>query len=87
MDYLNSPGHAKLQEQSIKIAGDLGIINVNASWSQDTITKDHILTVAAATGITQILFNGKEIQDYDQGVGVDSVDTKVKKALENIADD
>lgn len=87
MDYLNSPGHAKLKEQSIKIAGDLGIIIVNASWSQDTITKDHILTVSAATGITKILFNGKEIQSYDQGVGVESMDKKVKKALENIVDD
>lgn len=83
---LQSPGHAKLKQQCVKYADDLGLVNIKVSWAEDIITKEHILTVTADTGTNEILFSESEIQNYDQGVGVSSANSKIMSALHAITD-
>lgn len=59
-----SEGEKKLHTFCLEVADGLGLAVDSASWSIDLVTKEHILTVVAKTGTTEIRFSPTEINDY-----------------------
>ncbi|WP_444633552.1 hypothetical protein [Cupriavidus oxalaticus] len=86
MGNLQSPGHMKLKQKCIEIATELGLMDFSASWAEDIINKEGILTITAATGTDGVRFSEQEVQEYDQGFGVDPANTKIRNALQKITD-
>jgi hypothetical protein len=68
MSNLLSPGHTKIKQQCTNYAGELALENFNASWAEDIITKESILTVEAATGTNEVRFSEQEVEEYDRGL-------------------
>jgi hypothetical protein len=82
MDNLQSPGHAKLMQQCIKEAAELGLENVSADWAGDLINKKSMLHLkAGTTSETEVGFDPQEIEEYNRGIGVDVVNTRIREAL------
>lgn len=85
MSNLLSPVHAKIKQQVTHYASEFCLEDFNASWAEDIISKEYILTVEATTGTNEVRFSEQEIEEYGLGVGVDSMNTKIREALQDIA--
>ena len=81
-----SEGEKKLHNHCVDVAEGLGLEVDSASWSIDLVTKEHILTVVAKTGTTEMRFSQKEIDDYALGIGTGAANDKIREALEDIVD-
>ncbi|MBI3069332.1 MAG: hypothetical protein HY323_09915 [Betaproteobacteria bacterium] len=86
MGIVETPGHKKIKQYCLDAAKELGleVDGDDVSWAEDIITKEHILTIEATTGISEITFLQQEIEDYVTGVGVDEVHNKIRESLQAI---
>lgn len=81
-----SEGEKRLHRYCLKVAGEFGLQLQSASWVVDLVTKEHILTVVADTGTTEVRFEPKDIDDYARGARVRTLNGKIRRSLQSIND-
>lgn len=85
MSNLLSPGHAQIKQEATRYAGELCLEGFTASWAEDIISNEHILTIDAGSGTTEIRFSKQEIEEYIQGIDTDEIKRKIHKAVHAIS--
>lgn len=81
-----SEGEKKLHRYCLKVADDLGLKIESASWVVDLVTKEHILTVVAETGTTEVRYEPRDLDDYARGARVRMLNGKMRRSLQSITD-
>jgi len=78
------PTQKSIEQYCLSAAEDIGLEIDRLSWSVDFIDKYHALGISAKTGTTEVHLAQQEIDEYENGVGVSQVNSKIRAGLEGI---
>lgn len=79
-------GGKMLKEFCDTYSREVGINLKSVDWSTDIVssTENHILTINAESGVTEIKFSREEIEDYPGGAENEKTKSKIKQAINDI---
>lgn len=80
-----SIGENEIKKKSLEISSDLGLKVADTSWTVDLVARpnEYIFTIETENGDTgQLHLTASEIHAYEHGVGIQKINERLKKMLE-----